>query len=214
MGLCLMQSSWFRRGVLSLVLVFASAALRAAALPEVGTPSAAASLTGQLLIASPEIGDPRFRHAVILLVRHDRDGAIGIIVNMLVGELSLASLMKSVGEDGAGITGTVRIFAGGPVEPWSGFILHSAEYHRDETVDIDGRVAMTSSTKVLHDIGHHAGPRKSLVAFGYTGWGPGQLEAELALHGWFIIPEDPKLVFDDDREKVWDEALARRTFPL
>jgi len=75
-------------------------------------------------------------------------------------------------------------------------------------------VAITSSPEILRDIGQHKGPEKSLVAFGYAGWGPGQLEGELAQHGWFTAPEDPKLVFDEDRAKVWDEAMARRTLPI
>ena len=84
----------------------------------------------------------------------------------------------------------MRLFAGGPVQPDAGFIVHSADYHRPGTIDIDGRVAMTANPEVLRDIGHHQGPRQSLVAFGYAGWGPGQLEGELALGGWFTVPED------------------------
>lgn len=172
------------------------------------------SLTGQLLVAEPEMGDPRFQHSVILMVRHDKHGALGIIINRPIEESPLANLLHAIGQDTTGIVGNVRIFAGGPVEPQIGFIVHSSEYHLSQTIDIDGRVAMTSSPQVLRDIGHGKGPNKSLVAFGYAGWGPGQLESELARHGWFTIPEDPKLVFDMDRDKVWDAALARRTVPL
>jgi putative transcriptional regulator len=171
-------------------------------------------LVGQLLVATPDIGDPRFAHAVILIVQHSREGALGIMINRPTGEQPIAELLKTVGQVDRGVSGTVQVFIGGPVEPWLGFIVHSAEYHREQTINIDGKVAMTSSPEVLRDIGHNAGPRKSLVAFGYTGWGPGQLEDELAQHGWFTIPEDPKLVFDEDRSKVWDDARARQTFPL
>jgi putative transcriptional regulator len=171
-------------------------------------------LVGQLLVATPDIGDPRFAHAVILIVQHSREGALGIMINRPTGEQPIAELLKTVGQDDRGVSGKVQVFIGGPVEPWLGFIVHSAEDHREQTIKIDGKVAMTSSPEVLRDIGHNAGPRKSLVAFGYTGWGPGQLEDELAQHGWFTIPEDPKLVFDEDRSKVWDDARARQTFPL
>ncbi len=92
--------------------------------------------------------------------------------------------------------------------------MHSADYHRTGTIDIDGRVAMTANPEILRDIGHHQGPKQSLVAFGYAGWGPGQLEGELALGGWFTVPEDPKLVFDVDRDKLWDEAMKHRTISL
>jgi putative transcriptional regulator len=110
--------------------------------------------------------------------------------------------------------GEARVFAGGPVEPHVGFIVHSADCHRAGTIDIDGRVAVTTNIEILRDIGHNEGPVKSLIAFGYAGWGPGQLEGELALGGWFTVPEDPKLVFDSDRDKLWTEAMARRTIPL
>jgi len=172
------------------------------------------SLAGQLLIAAPTIGDPRFAHTVILMVRHDREGAFGIVINRPVGERSVAALLEATGHDDADVAGTVRVFAGGPVQPELGFVVHSAEYKRSETVEVDGRVAMTASRQVLLDIGHNQGPEKSIFALGYAGWGPGQLEDELARNDWFTTPEEPKLVFDDDRDKLWDEAMARRTREL
>jgi putative transcriptional regulator len=172
------------------------------------------SLTGQLLIAAPTIGDPRFAHTVILMVRHDQEGALGIVINRPVGERSIAALLEATGHDEADVAGTLRVFAGGPVQPELGFVVHSAEYRRAETVDVDGRVAMTASRQVLLDIGHNQGPEKSLFALGYAGWGPGQLDGELARHDWFTTPEEPKLVFDDDREKLWEDAMARRTREL
>jgi putative transcriptional regulator len=172
------------------------------------------SLAGQLLIAAPTIGDPRFAHTVILMVRHDKEGAFGIVINRPVGERSIAALLEATGHDDADAAGMLRVFAGGPVQPELGFVVHSAEYRRAETVDVDGRVAMTASRQILLDIGHNQGPEKSLFALGYTGWGPGQLEGELARHDWFTTPEEPKLVFDDDRDKLWDEAMARRTREL
>lgn len=199
--------------VLLLILLFAPATLPLASLPNTNA-APADPLVGQLLVASPDIGDPRFFHAVILIVRHSQDGALGIMINRPIGEQPVAKLLEAIGQDATGVSGSVRVFAGGPVEPGVGFIVHSAEYHRPQTIDIDGRVAVTSSPDVLRDIGHNAGPRKSLVAFGYAGWGPGQLENELAQHAWFTIPEDPKLVFDEDRDKVWDDAKARQTIPL
>ena len=201
------------RAILVLFLFLAPVMLPRPALPNTDA-APPALLVGQLLVASPDIGDPRFFHAVILIVRHSQDGALGIMINRPVGEQSVAKLLEAVGQSEPGVSGNVQVFAGGPVEPRLGFIVHSAEYHRAQTLDIDGRVAMTSSPEVLRDIGHNVGPRKSLVAFGYTGWGPGQLENELAQHGWFAIPEDPKLIFDEDREKVWDDAKARQTIRL
>jgi putative transcriptional regulator len=177
-------------------------------------PPEIASLSGQLLIASPNIGDPRFAHTVILMVKHDKDGAFGIAINRPVGEKSIASLLEAPGEDVSDIEGTLQVFAGGPVQPELGFVLHSAEYHREETIEVDGRVAMTASRQILRDIGHRRGPQKSLFALGYAGWGPGQLEDELARHDWFTAPEEPKLIFDDDRANLWEDAMARRTCDL
>jgi putative transcriptional regulator len=209
-----MRSMQPQRAVLWLGVLVAAVSLATAALPMSEETSPNASLAGQLLVASPEMGDPRFRHAVILMVRHDKTGALGIVINHPLGEQTWASVLEAIGEPTDGIAGSVQVFAGGPVQPFLGFIVHSAEYHRAETIDIDGQVAMTASIEILRDLSHAKGPHKSLVAFGYTGWGPGQLEGEMARHGWFAIPEDPKLVFDDDRDKVWDEAKARQTFPL
>jgi len=171
-------------------------------------------LTGQLLIASPTMGDPRFLQTVILMVRHDRNGALGIVINRPIGDRPLARLLKALGENDPGVAGTVRIFAGGPVQPDIGFVLHSTDYHRSDTLDIDGHVAMTSSREILRDIGNQRGPNKSLIAFGYAGWAPGQLEGELAHGFWYTTPQDANLVFDDDRDDVWDHAMKRRTQDL
>ena len=200
--------------LMTLVLLILPPTFLWAALPKSDAAPDGGSLAGQLLIASPEIGDPRFDHAVILMVRHDKEGAFGIIVNRPIEDRSLADLLGEMGEQDTGIDGSIRVFAGGPVEPGIGFVVHSADYHRAETLDIDGRVAMTSSREILHDIGHHKGPLKFLVAFGYAGWGPGQLENELAQHGWFTSPEDSQLTFDDNRARVWETAMARRARDL
>lgn len=172
------------------------------------------SFAGQLLVATPEMNDPRFRQTVILMVQHDAKGALGIVINRPMKEMPIKQLLDALHLDSRGSAGSVRLFAGGPVQTQVGFIIHSAEYRRAETLDIDGRVAMTRDPEVLRDIGRHRGPRQSLIAFGYAGWGPGQLEGELAIGGWFTVPEEPDLVFDTDREKLWDEATKRRTISL
>lgn len=182
------------------------------AMPEASKPDE--ELAGQLLVAMPEMSDPRFHRTVILMVQHNRSGALGIVINRPTQEVPIAKLLSALQLDSRAVEGTVQLFAGGPVQPQVGFIVHSAEYRRPDTIDIDGRVAMTRNPEVLRDIGRRTGPRQSLVAFGYAGWGSGQLEGELQLGGWFTIPEDPKLVFDVDRSKLWDEAMKRRTISL
>ena len=209
-----MPLTWFERPLLALAAILLPAAIVHAALQDpAGTPGQA-SLAGRLLIASPVLRDPRFDHTVILLVRHSPGGALGIVLNRPLGERPLASLLEAIGERNSGVTGNLRIFSGGPVQPEIGFVIHSADYHGPETVDIDGRIAMTSSREILRAIVDKHGPQKILVAFGYAGWGAGQLEAELAQRAWFTAPQDSKLIFDEDRDKVWDDAMAHRTQDL
>jgi putative transcriptional regulator len=167
-------------------------------------------LEGQLLVASPEMGDPRFARSVILVVRHDKNGAFGLIVNRPLDERDYADLLGSADD----VHGKLRVHFGGPVELELGFVLHSLDYRRAETLEIDGRFGMTMSREILVDMAQRKGPAKSLFAFGYAGWGPGQLEAELARGDWFMAPADARLIFDDDRARLWDEAMARRTRDL
>ena len=192
-----------------LVLAVAAVILSAAVFNPASTHSqpAPVSLTGQLLIATPQMGDPRFAGTVILMVKHDQEGAFGIVINRPVGEARLRSIPGATEIE---TDRTVRIFYGGPVQPDLGFMLHSAEYQKPRTVAIDGRVALTVSPEVLRDMANGQGPKKTLFAFGYAGWAPGQLEGELRLEAWLTAPADLQLIFDDDREKVWDNAMARR----
>lgn len=200
--------------LLGLVLTAAGALLPArldAALPKPDLTPQAPTLTGHLLVASPRIGDPRFQGTVILVVRHDKNGALGITINRLLGVRPLATLLESLGDPAPPGSATVRIFAGGPVQPEIGFIVHSADYDRQETVHVTEDVSVTASVDVLRDMARAKGPRKALVALGYAGWAGGQLEAEVAHDDWLVAPADPALVFDTERDRVWDEAKARAT---
>jgi putative transcriptional regulator len=208
-----MRSGWLKRVSFILACVV-PAALAQAALEAPKDAPARPSLAGQLLVATPAMGDPRFTQTVIFMARHDKNGALGIVINRPVGERPLASLLEALGEKDAGADGNVRIFAGGPVQPEIGFVVHSAEYRRAGTIVVASRVAVTSDRDILRDIAHKQGPQKSLIAFGYAGWGPGQLEGEMALRAWFTAEEDLDLIFDLDRAKVWDEAMKRRTQDL
>jgi putative transcriptional regulator len=209
------MSLWRERPGLLAAAVLLPAALLAAGM---GKPVAAyerAFLSGQLLVAAPSMADRRFEQAVILMVRHDRAGALGIVINRPVEERLVASLLESLGEkDTAALTGTVRIFAGGPVQPEMGFVIHTDDYHHPRTIELDGHLAVTSNRDILRDIGNNQGPAKSLIAFGYAGWAAGQLEGEIEHGAWVTAPADVKIVFDLDREKVWEEATKRRTQDL
>ena len=205
-----MSATWQARLAFAAVLV--SASLLHAPAPVVA--EAQPSLAGQLLIATPSMGDPRFAQTVILMVRHDKDGAFGLVINRPIAERPLAELLDMLGDKDAPVTGNIRIFAGGPVQPELGFVLHSAEYRAAQTIVVDGRMAVTSSRELLRDIGNGKGPAKSLFVFGYSGWAPGQLEGELKQKSWVSAPADGKLVFDEDRDKLWDIAYAQRTREL
>jgi putative transcriptional regulator len=207
-----------RRDIIALffaaAIVGSSAPLLHAALQSPVQGHERTSLAGRVLVAAPGMRDPRFYHSVVLMVQHDANGALGIVINRPLGERTIAEVLEATGIKEPGMSGRVRIFLGGPVQPEIGFILHTAEYRRAKTIDIDGHVAMTSDREVLRDIGLGQGPKKSLVAFGYAGWAPGQLEGELRQQAWFTASQDEKLVFDEDRDKVWDIAMTRRTQDL
>jgi putative transcriptional regulator len=205
--------AFLARSLLALAILLPATLLRAALQSPTAEPEGA-SLAGQILIASQTLRDPNFDHTVVLMVRHSRDGAFGIVINRQLGERPFSKILEAIGEKDDTVTGTMRIFSGGPVQPELGFVIHSSDYHRPETVDIDGHVALTASRDILRDIIAKHGPDKSLVAFGYAGWAAGQLENELALHAWYTAPEDLKLIFEEDREKVWDTAMAHRTQDL
>ena len=207
-----MPLTWFERPLLALAAILLPATLLHAALQNpADTPGGQASLAGQILIAAPGLRDPRFDHTVILMVRHSAGGALGIVLNRPLGERSLASLLDDIGEKNSGATGSLRIFSGGPVQPEIGFVIHSTDYHRPETVEIDGQVAMTSSREILRDIASQHGPQMTLVASGYAGWAANQLEGELAQRAWFTAAAGTKLIFEEDRDKLWDDAMAHRT---
>jgi putative transcriptional regulator len=199
------------RWIVAAVAITAPAAVLHAALPSEPEISGRTSFAGQLLIASPQLREP-FDHAVIMVAQHDRNGALGIVINHLAGRRPIATLLAVLGADAASITEAVAdnvpIFLGGPVSPSVAFALHSADYRRPHTVDIDGRVALTDAAEVLGAIARGQGPKQSLIAFGYAGWSPHQLDDEIARGSWVAAPENPALVFDTDRSRVWTDALA------
>jgi putative transcriptional regulator len=210
----LMSLNSLSRLILALTAIVVPATFLNVALPCRAQTPVHVSLAGQLLIASPTIRDPHFDHAVILIVRHDQGGALGIVINMPVEERPLASILEMLGTKDTDVAGKVNIFGGGPVQPEIGFVIHSADYRGPETIGVNEHVLMTSSRQILRDIGNNKGPKKSLIAFGYAGWAAGQLEDELRRRVWFTAAGEPKLIFDEDRKKVWESAYSHRTQDL
>ncbi|HUN49643.1 MAG TPA: YqgE/AlgH family protein [Candidatus Sulfotelmatobacter sp.] len=201
---------WFKRLAAGLVVLAAAILPSTVVWPAASALPKGQSLVGELLIAAPDMGDPRFEHTVILVVQHDASGAFGIVINHPVGERPLTELLDAIGEKDKGAKGDILVCIGGPVQPRVGFVVHSTDYHLKGTIAIDGHIAMTTDPKILHDIGHKHGPKNSFFAFGYAGWGPGQLEDELSRHVWYTMIEDSKLVFDTDQDEIWTTAMNRR----
>ena len=169
---------------------------------------------GELLAASPEMGDPRFRQAVILLVRHGAGGAFGLVLNKPVSEVPLADLMRRFRVPGEAGEETVRLHYGGPVQPELGFVLHTLEAGPAPRERVNGWVGMSPIPEVLQAIAEGRRPAKLLFVLGYAGWGPGQLEAEMAQGAWETAPADEDILFDPGHETKWERAMERRTRTL
>ena len=174
------------------------------------------SLVGQLLVAAPGMSDPRFSKTVIFLVRHDRNGAMGLVVNRFLGVGSAAELLEGAGIDAEGVGGDakVRVHYGGPVAPDRGFVLHSGDYAEEGTLEVTNRVSMTAAAQILHAIAKGKGPTRGFLAVGYAGWSSGQLESELARKDWLVVPSDDRLVFDTDIATKWRRAIGRHGIEL
>jgi len=171
-------------------------------------------LTGQLLVASASMGDPRFAGTVIYIVSHDAEGAMGLVLNRALGVVSVAELLQGFGLGDDDPPGEVRVHYGGPVERGRGFVLHSSEVVGAGTVAVNGEVALSADLEILRAIANGVGPRRSLFALGYAGWAPGQLESEIARDDWFWVPADLDLVFDEDLQTKWDRAFDKRGIDL
>jgi len=171
-------------------------------------------LTGQLLVATPEMSDPRFEQTVLYMVKHDEHGAMGLVVNRPIAKGPISQLLKSLKAESAGASGEIIIHYGGPVEPGAAFILHSDDHILDKTTVVGGGIAVTSDTEILRAISLGKGPRQSLFLLGYAGWGPGQLEAEIKANAWFSIPTEKEFIFGEAAEKKWSRAMDKRKIEL
>ena len=210
-----MSASWRLPsvGVLLVLLLYASVAPDAALAP--GDEAAEESLAGRLLVAAPELGDPNFSETVVYMVHHDRASAMGLVINRLLATGPLDRMLEGLGmAPEAESKLELRVHYGGPVEPSRAFVLHSPDYHAEDTVAVSELAALTGSPGILRDIAAGRGPERSLFALGYAGWGPGQLESELAAGAWFVVEPDATLLFDDQTETKWQRAFERRGIEL
>ena len=168
----------------------------------------ATDLTGKLLIAMPSMADPRFAHSVVFLCAHSPEGAMGLVVNKPAADLNLSDLLEQLSIEIGDAISYCPVHFGGPVESGRGFVLHEYGYHSAiSTLDVNDDFAMTATLDILEDIAEGRGPNKVIMALGYAGWGPGQLEGELAQNGWLVCDPDLKLVFDTADQDKWEGAL-------
>ncbi len=167
------------------------------------------TLTGQLLIAMPAMMDPRFATSVVYLCAHTADGAMGIVVNRPLASPSFSDLLQQLGVDPVPPARSIRLCQGGPVDHARGFVLHTADWTGDGSLRVDEGMALTASLDILKAIAGGGGPQQGMLALGYAGWGPGQLEQEIVQNAWLSAPADPELLFDDQHGTKWRRALAK-----
>jgi putative transcriptional regulator len=173
-------------------------------------------LDGQLLIAMPSMADQRFARAVVYICAHSGDGAMGIVINKLASEVKFRDLLVQLdivqAEDEPDLPGgvdSIRVHRGGPVETGRGFVLHSGDFFiENATLAIDDGVCLTATLEILRAISGGRGPDRALLALGYAGWAPGQLEFEIQSNGWLHSQADRSVLFDADLDSKYDRALA------
>lgn len=166
-------------------------------------------LAGQLLIAMPGMPDPRFAKSVIYICAHNEDGAMGLVINQAMEDVTFIDLLEQLDIVPSGLTDTISVQMGGPVEQGRGFVLHSSDYAHETTMQVDETVALTSTLDVLKAIAEGQGPKRCLLALGYAGWGPGQLDEEMLHNGWLNVVADPELLFDVNLDGKWQRALDK-----
>lgn len=173
-------------------------------------------LEGQLLIAMPLMTDRRFARSVIYLLAHSNEGAMGLIINQQAPNISFRELMKQLSiatpddEEVPPAASEIRVHVGGPVDTQRGFVLHSPDYcAEDSTLSIDASVSLTATVDILKAMADGRGPSRAILALGYSGWSPGQLETEIHANGWLHCPADPELIFARDLDSKYERALSK-----
>ncbi len=166
-------------------------------------------LEGQLLIAMPQMSDPRFERTVIYLCAHSPAGAMGLVINRALDHITFTELLNQLGIEVPTIEDQIVVQFGGPVESGRGFVLHTADYVQESSLVVNDDIALTATVDVLKEMAAGSGPRHSLLALGYAGWAPGQLDAEIQANGWLHTAPDNELVFGTDLIDKWSKAMAK-----
>jgi putative transcriptional regulator len=166
-------------------------------------------VTGQLLIAMPGMRDERFAKSVIYMCAHSEEGAMGLVLNQRLDSLTFAELISQLELDEKHLSKDVPVHFGGPVESGRGFVLHTSDYQQDATLEVVNGVALTATVEILKAIAQGKGPQKCLLALGYAGWGPGQLDMEIRANGWLQVHSDSEIIFDIEPDTKWERAIQR-----
>ena len=166
-------------------------------------------LTGQLLIAMPAMADPRFQQSVIYICAHTPEGAMGLVLNRPIVKPTFDDLLKQLSVEPLPPVREVKLCAGGPVENARGFVLHTSDWTGEGSLKVDSTMALTASLDVLKVIAEGGGPRECVLALGYAGWGPGQLDQEFQQNSWLSVPADETLLFDGEHDTKWRRAFAK-----
>lgn len=164
-------------------------------------------LVGQLVIAMPQMQDSRFERAVIYVCAHNEEGAMGLVLNKPIENISFQDLLHQIGITTGQMKEHANIQFGGPVEAGRGFVLHTDDYQRDGTLNVNKGISLTATVDILKSIASGKGPEEYILALGYAGWGPGQLENEIQTNGWLIAPAEKNIVFHQDLDHKWEKAL-------
>ncbi|HET97240.1 MAG TPA: DUF179 domain-containing protein [Desulfurivibrio alkaliphilus] len=163
------------------------------------------NLQGHFLIATPQMSDPRFRESVVYLCVHNHEGAMGLVINQPVKDVRLEDIFINAGIPLPNRP-LGRVYLGGPVETGSVFVLYSAEYKIVNQLAVSPSVSLSRDPQMFYDLSAGLGPRSCLVALGYAGWGPGQLEAELSVDGWLVLPALDEIIFHTSDHQKWRQA--------
>lgn len=166
-------------------------------------------MTGRFLLATPAMGDPRFENALIYICSHDAEGAMGIAVNKAKAGLHISDLLEQIGIEGEVKVADTPVLNGGPVDIDRGFVLHSSDYFKQDTsLKLSDTLMLTSTKDVLQAlVEDDLAPEKAMLAVGYSGWGPGQLESEIRQNAWLVIDGTEAMIFDDDLPAKRQQAL-------
>ena len=166
-------------------------------------------LTGKLLVSMPGMPDDRFDKTVIYICSHGPEGAMGLVVNRVHDSFTFSDMLAQLSIPIRSSADSIKVHFGGPVDEGRGFVLHSSEYLKESSLVVDNHVALTATLDILRDMASGSGPEQSVLALGYAGWSPGQLDTEIQANGWLVVDPDDDLLYGEDQDDKWMRAMGK-----